>query len=230
MLEIQNVSILKRLSNVSITIPKGKLFGIMGPNGAGKSTLLKAIAGLVKLPAGTIKYDGKELKHLDRHTLSRTIHLVSQGFNIRFDYTVQDIVAMGCYHRGVTVEQALETVDATHLAKRPITQLSMGERQRIYLARALATCCPILLFDEPTANLDMRHQIEIWKLLQNLANQDRTILVTSHDLNMTRHFCPQTALIHHGECVASGNTEDVLTHTLIEEIFGVSLIPVGSQA
>lgn len=227
MLETHQLMVEDRLFNLSLTIPSGTLFGIIGPNGAGKSTLLKAIAGLIPLDYGSIHYNQQSLDLLNRKERSRMIHLVPQTLSIPFDYTAFEIVEMACYSSESNSSDALARVNALHLAGRSITELSVGERQRIYLARALVTNCPILLFDEPTANLDIRQQNDIWELLTSLANEQRTVIVTNHDLKMTTRYCSGLAIINQGQCIASGPTEEVMTTEAMEEIFGVKYDPLN---
>lgn len=222
MLEIKEVSIDGRLFDLSMNISKGSLFALLGPNGAGKSSLLKAIAGIISLNRGSIFYDGVNLNSYPRAVRSRMIHFVPQGVSIPFDYTCHEIVSMACYGSKIKIEEAFERVDASDLMERPITKLSMGERQKIYIARALVTNCPILLFDEPTSNLDIRHQLEVWNLLQELKSPDRIIVVANHHLPYTTRYCEETGLIIQGSCLACGFTSHVLTEDCIKREFGIA--------
>jgi len=213
---------------ISLRFTPGILYGILGPNGSGKSTLLKNLSGIWQPTHGSVLWKEQDLLSQKRQEISRTISLVSQNPQIHFDFTVQELVFMGRYpHRNSgskdseIIEWALQTVDAWHLRKRPITQLSQGERQRVFIARALVTESPILLLDEPTASLDIRHQLEIWKLLRELVEHGKLIIVANHDLTATQQFCDQVAVLNHGRCVGEGVYSEVMTDERIEEVFGV---------
>jgi iron complex transport system ATP-binding protein len=119
------------------------------------------------------------------------------------------------------IEEALHQVNAWHLRHQLISQLSGGERQRVYIARALATQAPILLLDEPTSYLDLRHQLEIWQLLRKLVKRGKVIIVAVHDLLAARRYCDQLLILNQGRCQATGTYKEVMTPTLLQEIFGV---------
>lgn len=218
------------IEKISLEFAAGHLHGILGPNGSGKSTLLKTLTGIWKPSSGTIFWNGKALLEQDRRFISRTISLVPQNPQIHFDFLVEDIVAMGRYphdrHYSNKAEEhllqhALTAVDAWHLRNRRVNCLSHGERQRIYIARALITESPVLLLDEPTASLDIRHQIEIWQLLQKLVEKDKIIIVTTHDLAIAERYCHQVAVLNRGKCIGTGNFATVMTPHLLKEVFGV---------
>lgn len=220
MLTVRNLTVRGRIHQVTLTVLPTSPFAIIGSNGAGKSTLLKSIAGLIPLDEGSIEHNEVDLQQQSRFSLSRLVHLVAQAPSIPFDYTSEEIVAMGSYH-GYSVEKALTAVGALHLGSEPITKLSVGERQRIYLARAIATECPILLFDEPTANLDMYYRKETWMLLADLASKGRTVIVATHDLDAAGHYCPQSALLEENRCKAVGSTEQILAEISMKHQIGV---------
>ena len=127
------------------------------------------------------------------------------------------------------IEKALHQVNAWHLRDRLISQLSSGERQRVYIARSLATQAPIVLLDEPTTYLDLRHQLEIWHLLRQLVNQGRVIIVTVHDLFAAERFCDQLVILNQGTAVATGTYEKVMTPQLLRAIFGVGHHPASGM-
>ena len=162
--------------------------------------------------------------------MSKTISLVGQNVPIVFDFTVENIVGMGRYpygnrtfsaHDKEIIDWALSAVDALHLRSRPVSQLSTGERQRIYIARALVTESPILLLDEPTSSLDIRHQIEIWNLMKSLLQKGKVIIVTSHDLIATARYCDHVAIMHKGRAVSTGPFSEVVNKDLLQQVFGV---------
>lgn len=218
----------KLIDEISLTFLPGQLSAILGPNGAGKTTLLKALAGIWKPTSGLVQWNGLHLHQQGRRAISQTISMVPQHYPVSFDFRVSDLVAMGLYARGERqrsnssrVENALREVDAWHLKDRIVTHLSHGERQRVYIARALATESPILLLDEPTASLDIRHQLEIWVLLRDLATQGKTVVVSLHDLEAAQHFCDRVAVLNGGCCVADGTPDEALSDEVLERIFGV---------
>lgn len=216
------------ISGVCLDFTPGNLWGIVGPNGAGKTTLLKALAGLWPLATGDVTWEGQPLFLRTRQEISKIISFVPQQPPIAFDFSVYEIVAMGRYaHRRTyhneadAIMDALEAVDMSHHANSMVNELSSGERQRVYIARALVSCAPVILLDEPTASLDIRHQLEIWALLLKLIDQQRTVIASQHDLSSAANFCHQIAVMHQGQCIAHGKTHEILTDPLIEKVFGV---------
>jgi len=221
----------KRLiEDISLEFRAGVLHGILGPNGSGKSTLLKTMSGIWTPTLGKVFWNGDPLLSQPRQRISRTISLVPQCPSPSFNFLVEEIVAMGRYShdnrywnavKEHLVYQALSSVDAWHLRGRYVNQLSQGELQRVYIARALITESPILLLDEPTASLDIQHQLEIWQLLQKFVKNGKIVIVTTHDLAIAERFCERIAVLNHGKCIGSGDTSTLLTTTLLQEIFGV---------
>jgi iron complex transport system ATP-binding protein len=217
------------IENFTANFYPGHLCGIAGPNGSGKSTLLKMLAGIWKPSKGHICWDQLDLISLSRKQLSTIVSLVPQNPFLHFDFTVAEVVAMGCYARShaphiehLKTEHALKATNTWHLKDCLLTQISGGERQRVYIARTLATDAPILLFDEPTAHLDLRHQLEVWHLLTALAQQGKIVIVAEHNLWAIQRFCPHVLVLDHGKCVASGACHAVLSEALLQEVFGVT--------
>lgn len=220
----------KLLDNVSLELTSGCLHAILGPNGSGKSTLLKTLTGIWKLSSGSVSWQELSLLSRKRQDISRIISLVPQNPQTSFDFLVEDIVAMGRYAYNTRywnakdeplVHQALHSADAWHLRHRKINQLSYGERQRVYIARALVTESPILLLDEPTAGLDIRHQLEIWDLLQKLVARGKIIAITTHDLTIAERYCDNVFVLDEGRCVGSGVFSSVMTPSILEKVFGI---------
>ena len=223
---VQNKALIHR---ISLSFQPGVLYGIVGPNGSGKTTLLKTLAGLWPPTHGEVRWQGQPLHEQSRQTISQTLTLVPQNPLCDFAFTAYDLVAMGRYPHGGSrkrdhelIEWALRTVDGWQLRDRSVPELSGGERQRIYIARSLVTESPVILLDEPTSSLDIGHQLDIWRLLKRLVQQERTIIVTTHDLNMTECFADNVALMHQGHCVGSGTFDEVITSSVMEEVFGVT--------
>lgn len=216
----------KLLNSASVTFNNHSVHAIIGINGAGKSTLLKILAGIWQPTDGVVAVDSRDIATWDRRQASRILSLVPQAPQVFFNYTVSDIVAMGGYPlgRAVTakaIADALSIVDALHLLDRPIMEVSAGERQRVYIARALLTGSPILLLDEPTANLDIRHQIQIWDLMHHLGTNGKAVIVATHDLSATRRYCDTATLMHKGQVINTGSPNDVITDGALRDVFGV---------
>src|SRR5215813_6710618 len=226
------------VSNVSLTLNRGEVTAIVGPNGAGKSTLLRTLNGTIQPDSGEILLDDTNLKALSRRTISRRIATVAQEGELRFPVTVLEFVLGGRYAwasqtawgwetstdieiaEGVLRETALE-----EFAGRRMNELSGGERQRAVLARALATEAPILLLDEPTANLDLGHQAAILALVRERCDKRGTsAVVVTHDLNLAAEFATRALLLKQGRPVAFGAPPEVFTETSLEKVFDVRVL------
>jgi iron complex transport system ATP-binding protein len=226
------------LRGVSARIPPGCVMGVVGPNGAGKSTLLRAACGQVPLHSGGVEVNGLSLEHLSRRRIARLMCLLPQNAELAFPFTVREVVAMGRNpHLGrfepfgdkdkEIVEEAMQRASIQELAERRVTELSGGEKQRVLLARSLATEAPILLLDEPMTGLDILHQLEVLDLLQQCAAQEKTVVAALHDLNMARQICTRILLLHNGTVVAEGPPEDTLRADHLEGVFGVHVASAG---
>jgi iron complex transport system ATP-binding protein len=220
------------LRDVSIAVEPRELVVLIGPNGSGKSTMLRALAGLWAVERGSVELDGVSMGELSRNAIARRIAFVPQETRIDFAFTVAEILAMGRYpHRGrfspetredrAAVERAVERCDVGHLLGRAIDTLSGGERQRVLIARSLAIEPEIMLLDEPTANLDVEHAIEVLELCRALAESGHAVVLASHDLNMVAQHASRIALLRAGTIVATGTREEVLTAEALEETFRV---------
>ena len=223
---VRDLTVPGRLTGVSFSLGAGTLTWVVGPNGAGKSTLLQAIAGL--LPAsGEIEWEGRPLPGIDVLDRARRLAWVPQEAQFQFAFTVRDVVAQGRYMWGddeTGVEDALAAFDLRELAERPVTRLSGGERHRVILARALATGARLQLWDEPIAQLDVRHALEVLALARCLANRGATLLLSLHDLRMA-HCFDGALLLRRGRLVGDGRPEEVLTPAAILDVFGVRARP-----
>jgi len=210
----------------------GEHIAVLGPNGAGKSTLLSALAGLLP-PQGHIAWNGQELSRIPFLQRGRMLTWLGQEIRAEFAFPVRDVVAQGRHAWGDDesgVAEAMARLDITHLAGRPITQLSGGERRRVFLARALATGAPIQLWDEPASSLDVRHALEVYALAEELAEGGSTLLVSLHDIRAAYRFS-RVLVLDQGRLVGDGPPHEVLTAELIREVFRVearfvtSLVP-----
>jgi len=221
------------LDNVSVHVPRGSIVGLLGPNGSGKTTLLKIVAGILEPQAGSVVIDGRPLADLTRRELARRIAVVPQETHTTFDFSVIDMVLMGRYpHLGAfelegaadqeIAHDALLATGTAHLASRPFSSLSGGEKQRVVIASALAQGSGMLLLDEPTAALDLAYQFEIVAVLRRLnAERGTTMMVSTHDLNLAAALCDAVILLKGGRVLADGLTSETLTAANIRELYGV---------
>ena len=237
MIRLDGVSVVYRdraaLRDVTLTIDSGERVAIIGPNGAGKSTLLRVIAGLLRPATGTVELGGDRVDRLERMTVARRLAVVPQLPVLPFATTVEEVVALGRLPhehpvRGMrpgdraAVAAAIERVGVGHLLGRDARELSLGERQLVLLAMAVAQDAPVLILDEPTVHLDLRHQVEVMELVGDLNTRDgTTILAVLHDLGLAAHFFPRLILLDRGRVVADGSPADVLAPERIREVFGV---------
>ncbi|MEO7665197.1 MAG: ABC transporter ATP-binding protein [Candidatus Limnocylindrales bacterium] len=237
MIRLDGVTVVYReraaLHDVHLHVEAGERVAIVGPNGAGKSTILRVVAGLLRPVAGTAELAGERVERLDRLAVARRLAVVPQLPTLPFATTVEEVVALGRLPhehpiRGMrpgdraAVSAAIERVGVGHLLGRDARELSLGERQLVLLAMAVAQAAPVLLLDEPTVHLDLRHQVEVMELLGDLNARDgTTILAVLHDLGLAAHFFPRLVLIDRGRVVADGPPAEVLSPERIREVFGV---------
>lgn len=223
------------LDGVSMQLEAGEFALLAGRNGAGKSTLLRLLIGAERPEAGQITLRERPLDIWEPRARARELAFVPQSTECPFEFTGRQLVTMGRYpHQPrnaainaedkAAIERALAAVDAETFADRSVTTLSGGEQRRIAVARALATEAPLLLLDEPTANLDLEHALQLVELLRREASSGRGVLVASHDLNLFASHCDRVALLHEGRIVESGPPKSALSPERIAEVFGVKSI------
>lgn len=226
------------LSAIDFTAKHGEITVIVGPNGAGKSTLLKAIAGLLPYQ-GTLTLEGQEAAPLSPRERARLIAFVPQQTQLRAPMPVRDVVAQGRYARSnaasglqeadvTAIDAAMATAEVTDLAARPFTELSGGEQRRVLVARALCTGANVLLFDEPTASLDVRHALALYRLVRNQAAQGVAVVMVLHQLGDALRFADRAVLIDKGRVVATGAPSDVITAATVSNVYGVQLLANAS--
>jgi len=221
------------ISGVDLAIDAGERVALVGPNGAGKSTLLRAVSGLVEPAAGTVELAGVPIGGLDRWAVARRLAVVPQLPSLPFSTTVEQVVALGRLPhehpvRGLrpadraAVAGAIERVGVGHLLGRDARELSLGERQLVLLAMAVAQASPVLVLDEPTVHLDLRHQVEVMELLVDLNERDgTTVIAVLHDVGLAARFFPRIVVLDGGRIAADGPHAEALTPERIREVFGV---------
>ncbi|MFE6170711.1 ABC transporter ATP-binding protein [Streptomyces sp. NPDC056464] len=217
------------VDGVTLTLRPGETVGLLGPNGSGKSTLLRLLAGVLAPTAGVVTLDGRPLTEVGRRATARRVATVEQHADTQTELTVRDVVALGRIpHRRAwtpataddaeAVAAALERTGLTARAGQSWHTLSGGERQRTQIARALAQEPRELLLDEPTNHLDIQHQLD---LLDLVADLPVTTVIALHDLNLAAMYCDRLLVLREGRAVTEGAPAEVLTPTLIEQVYGV---------
>ena len=227
--------------DVALGVRAGERLAIVGPNGAGKSTLLRLITGLLAPSAGEIRVGGDPLRSLSRESIARRIAVVPQLASLPFSARVEEVVGLGRLPhedplRGAgpadraIVAAAIDRVGLGRLVGRDARELSLGERQLVLLAVAVAQAAPIVILDEPTVHLDIRHQVEVMDLLADLNTREgRTIIAVLHDLHLAARTLPRIVVLDRGRLVADGPPAEALDADRIRDVFGVdpSVMPEG---
>lgn len=223
------------LRDISCDIPSRRWIGILGPNGAGKSTLLRILAGVLVPSSGRVVLDGRSLDDWPVLERARRLAFVPQRTDLTFPFQVREVVEMGrtpYLRRWQTagrrdeqiVNTAMARTETARLAAREVTSLSGGELQRVALARALAQQPDFLLLDEPTANLDLRHQFEVIEILEEMVADGGTVLAALHDLNLAAAVCSTLILLRAGQLYAMGPPAQVLTVETIRAVYEVDVV------
>jgi len=219
------------LNDVGLEVHSGEVVALIGPNGAGKSTLIRAVSGVIPIHGGTIQVNNTDVTTLSPMQRARQISVVPQAVSLPPAFTVWETVLLGrtpylnfLGQTSVTDEalarHALEQVDMLPLSESRMDQISGGEQQRVLLARALVQATPILLMDEPTAHLDLRHQVDLLKLIAAQAREkDLTVLIALHDLNLASLFADRIAIIESGQLCVSGNPKETLTAEILRSVY-----------
>ena len=234
MLETKNLSIAYGkqtiIANLSVSIPKGKITALVGPNGCGKSTLLKTLVRINKAKSGEVLLEGKTLSSYSDKALARSLSLLPQILVNPEGITVRKLVEYGrspyVSHWGRLaqddkdiVEQAMRDTGVLEFADKPVESLSGGQRQRAWIAMVVAQDTDVVMFDEPTTYLDMSHQVELMKLIQQMNAKGKTVVVVLHDLNQACRYCDHLVVLKHGEIVEEGSPDEVMTQTLLNDVF-----------
>jgi len=223
--------LIEAVRDLSFSVTKGEVFGLLGPNGSGKSTVVRLLSRVLNPRSGHISLAGRDLGSYSREDLARQIAVVPQETAIELPFSVLEVVLMGrsphlgrfAFERAADLavaQRVMEQTGVAELATREIHELSGGERQRVILARALAQEPRVLLLDEPTAFLDIKHQVEVYDLVKALSRQNElTVVAILHDLNLAALYCDRLALLKSGHLFCLGTPEQVLTYSNVKTVY-----------
>ncbi|WP_454051954.1 iron ABC transporter ATP-binding protein [Clostridium sp. Marseille-Q7071] len=233
MIEVKNIS--KQYSNknvvdnISLKIPKGKITSFIGPNGAGKSTLLSMMSRLIDKDGGQVFIEGKEISGWDNGDLAKKISILKQSNHISIRLTIRELVSFGRfpYCQGNLskedwkyVDDAIEYMKLKDMENKYLDQLSGGQRQRAYIAMVIAQNTEYILLDEPLNNLDMKHSVEIMKILKSLVEDfGKTIILVIHDINFASCYSDYIVALKDGRVIKEGKTDDIIDKFTLEEIY-----------
>lgn len=233
MIEVKNIS--KQYSNknvvdnISLKIPKGKITSFIGPNGAGKSTLLSMMSRLIDKDGGQVFIEGKEISGWDNGDLAKKISILKQSNHISIRLTIRELVSFGRfpYCQGNLskedwkyVDDAIEYMKLKDMENKYLDQLSGGQRQRAYIAMVIAQNTEYILLDEPLNNLDMKHSVEIMKILKSLVKDfGKTIILVIHDINFASCYSDYIVALKDGRVIREGKTDDIIDRFTLEEIY-----------
>lgn len=226
------------LQDVSVALTPGTLTCVVGPNGSGKSSLVGALAGDLPVTAGDVSLAGELLANVAIADRARRRAVMTQDHSVAFGFTVYDVVRMGRYatrsHTTDTddheiVLAALDEADIREFASRPVQQLSGGERARVAFARLLAQQTPVMLLDEPTAALDIRHAIELMGSVRSRVDGGAAALVVMHDLTLTRQWADEVLVLNQGTVAATGRPDTALTAETLSGVYGVAFSEFTEQ-
>jgi iron complex transport system ATP-binding protein len=229
------------LDGVSLAVAPGEIVGVIGPNGSGKTTLVRLLAGVIRPATGHVSLEGRRLETLPRRDIARRLAVVPQDSALEFPFTALEVVLMGrtphlpplAFPRARDLEiarAAMTRLEVAAVEDRALVELSGGERQRVLLARALAQEPRVLLLDEPTTHLDLRHQTGIYDTVRGLTRASGVaVLSVLHDLNLAALYCDRLVLLAGGRVVAQGAPAEVLRASLLSEAYGVP-VHVGTNA
>ena len=232
------------LNDISFSVSRGDFFIVIGPNGSGKTTLMKAISGIKRFQKGRVEILGRAMRDYTKKELAKAVALVPQQVPADFPFTVTEMVLMGrSPYLGLLglpqkedleiAAQAIAFTGVEHLAHRKLDQLSGGEKQLVFIARAICQQPQIILLDEPTASLDLSHQVRIMDLMEKLKfTKGVTVVMVSHDVNLAAMYGDTLLLLKDGEVIRQGLPAEVLTHKILEEAYNCTLLvgenPLGN--
>ena len=219
------------LDDISVEVAPGTLYAVLGPNGSGKSTLMRAMLGISPLASGRVTLDGRAAEAWGRRERARSIGAVPQSEAIAFPLTTREMVAMGRYPHlaalagesaddRAAIGRALQACELVDLAERDVMTLSGGELQRARIARALAQEPRALVLDEPTASLDIRHEMAILELLRTSVDRGMTVVLITHGLDTAAQFADRMLLLSRGKLAAEGTPSEVIREDVLAEVYG----------
>lgn len=229
------------VDDVSLTVQRGGVVGIVGPNGAGKSTMLSIMSRLIKPDSGVVRVDGLDVAKASSRDLARRLSVMRQENHVAARLTVRDLVAFGRFphNRGrqsqedvERINTAIAFVDLETMADRFLDQLSGGQRQRAFVAMALAQDADYALFDEPLNNLDIHHTVSMMRLFRRMGDQPgKTVVIVLHDLNVAATYADRIVVMHEGRVVRDGSPTDVINPELLSDVFRVEgeVVEVGGR-
>ena len=220
------------LKDISLSADRGCFAGVLGANGAGKTTLLKCING-IHACSGEVRVWGRNIRDCTEKEVARLVSLMNQNTNLEFDFTCRQVVEFGRYpywKKGFwgekgderIVVQAMRDTGVLEFADVLVTRISGGERQRVLFAKTLAQDSRVVLLDEPTANLDLRYQRQLFQFGQRLACEGKTVLAAVHDLNIALRYCDTFFLLHEGELLAQGTAGEVMSPEHMRQAYGLN--------
>ncbi|MBS6509852.1 MAG: ATP-binding cassette domain-containing protein [Paraclostridium bifermentans] len=233
MIQVENL--IKKYSNknvvdkVSINIEKGKITSFIGPNGAGKSTVLSMITRLMKKDNGEVLIDGERLEEWDNKELSKKIAILKQSNNINLKLTIRELVSFGRYPHSEGrltkedekyIDEAIDFMKLKDIQNKYLDELSGGQRQRAYIAMVIAQNTEYVFLDEPLNNLDMKHSVEMMKVLRNLCDElGKTVVLVMHDINYTSCYSDYIVALKDGKIANHGKTQDIIKKEVLEGIY-----------
>jgi len=222
----------KVLDGLSLTLPVGKTTALLGPNGCGKSTLLNCFSRLITPKSGTIMLEDKSLSDFSSRQLARCLALLPQHHLTPEGITVRELVSYGrspwlslwgrlSAEDNTRIDSAMNQTQTQFLAERRLTELSGGQRQRAFLAMVLAQDTPVVLLDEPTTYLDINHQVELMRLMDELKAAGKSVIAVLHDLNQASRYCDHLVVLANGRVAAQGAPEEVMKPELLKAVFSI---------
>lgn len=229
---VENLSVIRGekvlLHDVSVGIERGKVTVILGPNGAGKSTLLSVLAGDINPDVGLVRFLDRDIRKWSTREFAQHRAVLPQQTILQFAFRSREVVAMGRLplppesrdDEEIAVAIAMDSTETSHLSSRPYTQLSGGEQSRVSFARVLAQETPVVLLDEPTASLDLRHQHDVMNVAREIAHEGGTVIAIVHDINLACTYADTLLLMDGGEIVATGSPWDVAKNDILQRTFG----------
>ncbi|MBE5953873.1 MAG: ABC transporter ATP-binding protein [Lachnospiraceae bacterium] len=219
------------LNHIDLKLEEGCFYGILGPNGAGKTSLVRQLLKLRDCTSGQVFLDEKNIREIKRNHIARKLAFLPQIINSSVDFTVEEVVAMGRepYRKGLAplssrdkqiIEEAMSYTDCDKLRDKSISFISGGERQRVMIARTIAQDTPWIILDEPVSSLDITHQTQLMRLLDNLRNEkNKTVVAILHDINLSTSYCTHLVFMKEGKVFKEGTVEELLTPENLKELY-----------